>query len=61
MGSEIFLPTITLNTDTEKTRDLYDKVEVNLNLRSLRNLGIEPEMYGSLLVPVMKSGHVSWI
>ena len=57
-----FLPTITSNVDNKlvttntnikKTRELSDKIEINL--RSLRNLGVERKMYGSLLVPIMKS------
>lgn len=57
-----FLPTITSNVDNKlvttntnikKTRELNDKIEINL--RSLRNLGVERKMYGSLLVPIMKS------
>ena len=39
--------------DNKGMRELYDKVETNL--RSLEALGIESELYGSLLVPVLKA------
>ena len=39
--------------DTKGLRALYDKVEKNL--RSLRSLGVNPDHYGSLLVPMLKN------
>ena len=39
------------NQDTKKLRSLYDKIEGNL--RSLKGLGIQPDQYGSLLVPIL--------
>ena len=37
--------------ETKKLRDLYDKIEINI--RSLKALGIESESFGNLLVPVV--------
>ena len=39
--------------DTKGLRELYDKVE--MHLRSLRTLKVDPDNYGALLVPVMKA------
>ena len=39
--------------DTKGLRALHDKVEKNL--RSLRSLGVNPDHYGSLLVPMLKN------
>ena len=46
MESLISLPTICSDIDTKGIRDLYDKIEVDL--RSLKNLGIEPVMKSKL-------------
>ena len=37
--------------ETKKLRDLYDKIEINI--RSLKTLGIDSESFGNLLVPVV--------
>ena len=39
--------------DTKGLRKVYDKVE--MNLRSLRALSVDPNQYGSLLVPILKN------
>ena len=44
---------ITNATSTKKIRELYDQTESNL--RSLRSIGIEPQSYGCLFVPILKS------
>ena len=38
--------------DTKGLREMYDQVEVQL--RSLRTLGVDPETHGILLIPLMK-------
>ncbi len=43
---------VTNKDDTAGLRAFYDKVE--MNLRSLRSLGVDPDNYGSLLVPMLK-------
>ena len=45
------LPVVTDNLDTRKLRNLYDKIEGNL--RSLKGLGVQPDQYGSLFVPIL--------
>ena len=37
--------------ETKDLRDLYDKIEINI--RSLKALGVESESFGNLLVPVV--------
>ena len=41
-----------LASDTKRVRDIYGKIEINV--RSIQALGIKSEMYGSLLIPVIK-------
>ena len=43
---------VTDKNDIKGLRTFYDKVE--MNLRSLRALGVNPDHYGSLLVPMLK-------
>ena len=43
---------VTDDDDTKGLRRLYDTVEVNL--RSLRALKVDPQQYGTLLVPIIK-------
>ena len=45
------LPIVSSEHETKKLRDLYDKIEINF--RSLKALGIESELFGNLLVPVV--------
>ena len=40
-------------TDVKQLRAIYDKIEVNV--RGLQSLGIKPDQYGCLLVPVIMS------
>ena len=53
MEALIALSAVRSETDSKGMRLLYDKIEIHL--RSLKNLGIQPDMYGALLVPVLKS------
>lgn len=39
--------------DTEGLRRIYDNIESQV--RSLKNIGIKPEQYGSMLIPVLNS------
>ena len=43
---------MTLASDIKRVRDVYGKIEINV--RSIQALGIKSEMYGSLLIPVIK-------
>ena len=52
MESLYKLPVIRSIEDARCIRDFRDKVEVNL--RSLGAIGVEPESYGCLLVPMIK-------
>ena len=45
------LPGVTEERDTKKLRHLYDQIEGSL--RSLKGLGVKPDQYGSLLVPIL--------
>ena len=45
------LPGVTEEKDTKKLRHLYDQIEGSL--RSLKGLGVKPDQYGSLLVPIL--------
>ena len=45
------LNTVNNSNDIAKIRALYDQIETNI--RSLDVLGIKPEQFGSLLVPVI--------
>ena len=40
-------------TDVKQLRAIYDKIEINV--RGLQSLGIKPDQYGCLLVPVIMS------
>ena len=40
-------------TDVKQLRAIYDKIEINV--RGLQYLGIKPDQYGCLLVPVIAS------
>ena len=46
------LPVIRSSEDVRSIRDFHDKIE--MNLRSLEAIGVEPESYGCLLVPMIK-------
>ena len=45
------LPIVSSVREMKNLRDLYDKIEINI--RSLKALGIESESFGNLLVPVV--------
>ena len=47
------LPAVHNNDDTAKLRELYDKIESNL--RSLREIGIQVDTYGCILVAMLKN------
>ena len=47
------LPAVHNNDDTAKLRELYDKIESNL--RSLREIGIQVDTYGYILVAMLKN------
>ena len=51
MEALLKLPIVSSRHETNKLRDLYDKIEINI--RSLKALGIESESFGNLLVPVV--------
>ena len=53
MEELIKLPQVVTDKQTKKIRQLYDQIETNL--RSLRSLGVKPESYGCLLVPILIS------
>ena len=42
---------VTEERDTRKLRQLYDQIEGTL--RSLKGLGVKPDQYGSLLIPIL--------
>ncbi|MEO0686947.1 MAG: DUF1759 domain-containing protein, partial [Cyanobacteria bacterium J06649_11] len=44
---------VKIGTDVKQLRAMYDKIEVNV--RGLQSLGIKPDQYGCLLVPVIMS------
>ena len=44
---------VKIGTDVKQLRAIYDKIEVNV--RGLQSLGIKPDQYGCLLVPVIMS------
>ena len=46
------LPVIRSIEDVRSIRDFHDKIK--MNLRSLEAIGVEPESYGCLLVPMIK-------
>ena len=52
MESLYKLPVIRSSEDVRSIRDFHDKIE--MNLRSLEAIGVEPESYGCLLVPMIK-------
>ena len=52
MESHYKLPVIRGSEDVRSIRDFHDKIE--MNLRSLEAIGVEPESYGCLLVPMIK-------
>ena len=51
MEALLKLPIVSSVHETKKLRDLYEKIEINI--RSLKALGIESESFGNLLVPVV--------
>ena len=51
MDALLKLPIVSSVHETKKLRDLYDKIEINI--RSLKALGIDSESFGNLLVPVV--------
>ena len=53
MDALIKLPQVVNEKQTKKIRQLYDQIETNL--RSLKSLGVKPESYGCLLVPILLS------
>ena len=52
MESLYKLPVIKNSEDVRSIRDFHDKIE--MNLRSLEAIGVEPESYSCLLVPMIK-------
>ena len=52
MESLYKLPVIRSSEDVRSTRDFHDKIE--MNLQSVEAIGVEPESYGCLLVPMIK-------
>jgi hypothetical protein len=53
MDSLLKLPEATSMGEVKKLRNIYDKLE--LHVRSLRNVGVSPDTYGSFLAPVVMS------
>ncbi len=53
MDKLLRLPSISSVRDVKGMRSIYDSIESNV--RSLKSLGVNSEMYGSLLAPVMMS------
>ena len=51
MESLLKLSCVSSMVDIKRIRMVYDMIESNV--RSLQNLGIRAEMYGSLLIPIM--------
>ena len=51
MESLLKLPCVSSMVDIKRIRMVHDMIESNV--RSLQNLGINAEMYGSLLIPIM--------
>ena len=52
MESLYKLPVIRSGEDVRSIRDFHDKIQ--MNLRSLEAIWVEPESYGCLLVPMIK-------
>ncbi|CAB4010878.1 Hypothetical predicted protein, partial [Paramuricea clavata] len=50
MDSLLKLPEATSMSEVKKLRNIYDKLESHV--RSLRNVGVSPDTYGSFLAPV---------
>ena len=53
MDKLLKLPSISSLRDVKSLRSVYDSIESNI--RSLKSLGVNSEMYGSLLAPIMMS------
>ena len=53
MDKLLKLPSISSLRDVKSLRSVYDSIESNV--RSLKSLGVNSEMYGSLLAPIMMS------
>ncbi|XP_068738997.1 uncharacterized protein [Montipora capricornis] len=51
MDDLLKLPSVNSVHGTKKLRDLFDKIEINI--RGLNALGVEPRSFGNLLVPVV--------
>ena len=47
------LPVVTSLSDIRRIRYIYDKIESSV--RGLQGLGINPDSYGNLLIPIMLS------
>ena len=47
------LPAVASLSDIRRIRYIYDKIESSV--RSLQGLGINPDSYGNLLIPIMLS------
>ena len=50
MGQFVQLSKIKKSNDVIRLRTFYNKVEITI--RNLKSLNIEPSVYGSLLIPV---------
>ena len=53
MNELVSLPPVTSVNATKRLRELHDKIEANL--RSLQSIGVDSQMYGCLLVPILKT------
>ena len=53
MDALIKLPQVTGVNSTKNIRKLYNEIETNL--RSLKSLGVKPDSYGCLLIPILLS------
>ncbi|XP_028406778.1 uncharacterized protein LOC114529221 [Dendronephthya gigantea] len=53
MDKLLKLPSVSSLRDIKSLRSVYDSIESNV--RSLKSLGVNSEMYGSLLAPIMMS------
>ena len=53
MDKLLKLPSVSSLWDVKSLRSVYDSIESNV--RSLKSLGVNSEMYGSLLAPIMMS------
>ena len=53
MDTLLQIQPVQAGTDVKQLRAVYDKIEINV--RGLQSLGIKPDQYGCLLVPVIMS------